>query len=72
MNATIIAGELAPTISLSKAPAPDDTPDDKLADDDVTITSYDGIKWDRLPNLTKPYRGLTRKVSWIYKYGYRC
>ena len=77
MNATIIAGELsqaninsldtenelAPTISVSKAPAPNDTPDDKLTDDNITIASYNGIKWDRLPNLTKPYHGLTRKVS---------
>ena len=55
--------EPALIISFSKALAPDDTPNDKLADDDNTIASYDGIKWDRLPNLTKPYCSLTRKIS---------
>ena len=64
--------ELVLIISLSKALAPNNTPNNKLANNNDTITSYNSIKWDRLPDLTKPYYSLMRKVSWIYKYGYYC
>ena len=72
INSLDVENEPAPTISLSEAPAPNNTPDDKLADNDDTIASYDGIKWDRLPDLTKPHHDSMWKVSWIYKYGYCC
>ena len=62
--------KLALIILLSKALAPNDTPNNKLANNKIIITSYNGIKQDRLPNLTKPYYGLTWKVSQRYKYSY--
>ena len=70
INSLDIENKLAPIISLSKALAPNNTPDNKLVNNDVIITSYNGIKWDRLPNLTKPYYSLIQKVSQIYKYSY--
>lgn len=62
--------KLALIISFSKALAPDNTPNNKLADNNDTIASYNSIKWDKLPNLIKLYYNLTQKVSWIYKYSY--
>ena len=50
--------KLALIISLSKALAPNNTPNDKLADNNNIITSYNGIKWDKLPDFTKPYYSL--------------
>ena len=50
--------ELVLIISLFEALAPNNTPNNKLANNNNTIASYNGIKWDRLPNLTKPYYSL--------------
>ena len=44
INSLDAENKLAPTISLSKALAPDNTPNNKLADDNNIITSYNGIK----------------------------
>lgn len=33
---------------------------------------YEGIDWDRLPDLVKPLTQSKRESSWIYRYGYRC
>ena len=72
INSLNAENELVLTISLSKALAPDNTPDDKLANNNNIIASYDSIKQNKLPDLIKPYYSLMWKVSWIYKYGYHC
>ncbi len=58
INSLDIENELAPIISLFKALTPNDTPNNKLANNNITIASYNSIKLDRLPNLTKPYYSL--------------
>ena len=58
INSLDTENEPALIISLSKAPAPDDTPNDKLANNNNTIASYNGIKGDKLPDFTKPYYSL--------------
>ena len=71
INSLGAENKLALIISLSKALIPNDTLNNKLANNNNIITSYNGIKWDRLSNLTKPYYSLIWKVSYIYKYNYR-
>jgi hypothetical protein len=44
INSLDAENKLAPIISLSEALAPDNTPNDKLANNNDIITSYDGIK----------------------------
>ena len=63
INSLDAESELALIIFLFKALAPDNTPDNKLANNNNTIASYNGIKQDRLPDLTKPHYSLTQKVS---------
>ncbi len=70
INSLDTENKLALIILLSKALTLNDTPNNKLANNNIIITSYSGIKQDRLPNLTKPYYSLTQKVSQIYKYSY--
>ena len=70
INSLDTENKLAVIILLSKALVPNDTPNNKLANNNIIITSYSGIKQDILPNLTRPYYILTQKVSQIYKYSY--
>ncbi len=58
INSLNTENELALIILLFKALAPNDTPDNKLANNNITIASYNSIKWDRLPDLIKPYYSL--------------
>lgn len=61
---------LPPTGAISTNVAPS-----KAADDDVSYANfedkYEGINWDRLPQFMKPLRTQKRRMSWIYKHGYR-
>ena len=58
INSLDIENKLTLTISLSKALAPNNTLNNKLANNNNIIASYNSIKWDRLPNFTKPYYSL--------------
>ncbi len=59
-----------PTVDLSEYAAPSEDP--SCDETDTAEDNYDGIDWNRLPNLQKPSQTSKRKASWIYKYGYRC
>ena len=59
-----------PTVDLSECAAPSEDP--SCDGTDTAEDNYDGIDWNRLPNLQKPSQTSKRKASWIYKYGYRC
>ena len=58
INSLDAENELALIISFSEALVPNNTPDDKLVNNNNTIASYDGIKWDKLPDLIKLYYSL--------------
>lgn len=65
--APVEASEVA-TIATTEAAEEDDNTGFFLEEDEQ---DFSGIDWQRIPHLQKPLRTASRKLSWVYKHGWR-
>lgn len=62
----------APSIAATIATSDAGFDDPEALDEQPDESSYEGLDWDRVPDLMKPLTVSKRNTSWIYRYGYRC